>query len=122
MGLDLTLIPVDSENGTWGFGHSLIDCERRNELFEPLLELEKKKGRDVPEKFNTFRSRDDKYEESHYGPTVDTPYGDPLKCVYVKDLLPFAEHEGVRDNWKNRAVWAYLREMPPDEKIALYWH
>ncbi len=57
MGLDLVLLPFDGRE----YSHTVLDCERNNELFQEILELQKKKGRDVPEYFGTYLCRDEKY-------------------------------------------------------------
>ncbi len=121
MGLDLTLIPVDHESDGWGFGHTLLDLERRRDLFEEIQATEHYEGGAVPKYFATHISRDDKYEGPHYGDTQETPYGKPLLRVSARSLLFHKHHEGVRDNARNRAVWAYLSELSPGTKIALYW-
>ncbi len=38
------------------------------------------------------------------------------------DLLKLSEHSAVLDNWQNKAVWAYLANMPATWPIVLYWH
>ena len=119
MGLDLNLLPFDGDMGSMNFSHTVLDCERRSQLFE---ELEGLPAVRVPEDFNTYLCKDDEYEESHYGNTQDTPYGEPLTYVLAEQLVPFASHEGVENHFKNRAIWAYLKELPPRTKVALYWH
>lgn len=121
MGLDLTLMPFYANDPTCSLAHTMIDCERRRDLFDAILPIEEKRGRDVPADFRTFRSREDD-QDSHYGLTIETPYGERLKYVRAIDLMPLASHEGVTDNPLNRAAWAYLKELPGTWPIALYWH
>lgn len=120
MGLDLQLLPVSNRLSSqdW-FSHTVLDCERRRGLFEAIQEL---RGERVPETFHTYVSRDAEYEESHYGNTQTTSYDEPLKHVSVRELLFFASHEGVKDNPLNSAIWAYLSELPPEMRVALYWY
>lgn len=118
MGLDLRLLPFDADVDVVTFSHTILSCERRRELFEELLKLP---SVEVPERFYSFTSREASCGESHYGVTRDTPYGEPLDYVRVKDLLAYSDHEGVTDNGKNRAIWAYLKCLPPENKVALYW-
>lgn len=116
MGLDLYLLPFDEGSV---FSHTLLSCERRRDLFEVIM------GRlsetPVPDTFYTYLSREDD-QDSHYGITTETPYGEPLGWVLASRLLEFAAHEGVRDNFTNRAIWAYLAELPSKTRVALYWH
>ena len=117
MGLDLALLPFDADEGIH-FSHTVLKCERRIELFEEIMKLPSTR---VPENFTTLL-RDDEYQETHYGNTQETPYGDPLTFMEVENLLRFSEHEGVQNHFKNRAIWAYLAYLPPRTKVALYWH
>jgi len=75
----------------------------------------------VPDDFTSYISKNDKYDEPHYGKTLEDFYGEPLRYLDVKDLLQFSNHEYVLDNYKNRAVWAYLKELPEDTKIVLFF-
>lgn len=118
MGVDLRLLPFDGDH----FSQTMLDCERRRELWEPIGKIEKKVGRDVPENFNSFCGKDDGYDGTCYGRTLITPYGGKLKYVTAKDLTKLAKHEAVLDNEKNRAIWAYLACVSPGTKVALYWH
>jgi len=123
MGLDLTLLPIFTrmKSEKW-FSHSVLELNREPELFEKILEVERKVGILVPPDFDSYLSRGEGNEESHYGETCWTPYGDPVKYVRVKDLLKFRYCNEVYDYFLNRAVWAYLKELPEDIKIALFWH
>ena len=126
MGVDLKLLPIFSRmrSAIW-FSHSVIELSRQSELFEKILEVEKKVGILVPPHFDSYLSREidleTGFDETHYGITTWTPYGDPVKYVTVKDLLKFRYCNEVFDNFLNRAVWAYLNELPKDTKIALFW-
>lgn len=137
MGLDLTLLPFDCDQPMLSFSHSLLGCMRRENLFELISRLS---SQPVPENFTSYLSRDNDDQLQyfalpngvrktlaanlgpHYGRTLKTPYGQPLMWVRAKDLLTCAEHKDVRDNPKNRAVWAYLAQLDSETKIALYWH
>lgn len=122
MGVDLTLLPFDADFGDLSFAHSVLQLERRGGLWDPIVKIETARGEAVPEHFASYLSRNDDYEEAHYGVTTETPYGDRMKYVRASDLLAIGDHEGVTDNYKNRAVWAYLSALPSDTKVALYWH
>lgn len=123
MGLDLTLIPIDHDSReydtepstSWGFGHSLLQMDRDYELFKKFQRLE---SGDVPADFATFTSRDEACEEPHYGQTQETPYGKPLRCVLAGQLVSVKTEE-LSD--RNTAVMAYLKALPVNTKVALYW-
>lgn len=115
MGLDLTLLPFDGDR----FSQTALLCNRRRELFEEIIKLPAVK---VPKGFNSYLSREGEYEESHYGVTTETPYGEALTFVEVESLTGYRDHPAVIDNALNRAVWAYLGCLEPRTKVALFWH
>lgn len=117
MGVDLSLLPFDAEHPGLAFSHSILQLERRRELW-PLIEAMELDI--VPNGFTSFLGRQANGEHG-YGETIKTPYGTPLKYTRVGKLVSIAHHDAVRDNPKNRAVWAYLMELPIDTKVALYW-
>lgn len=119
MGLDLTLLPFDGDHGDFCFSHTLLDCGRRRDLFDAIMETLHEVP--VPDGFQSYMSRDGD-RDSHYGVTTTTPYGQPLGWVRAADLAQFSAHADVLDNYKNKAVWAYLGHLPPRTKVALYWH
>ena len=69
------------------------------------------------------------FEECHYGETTIDPYGDPIVYVFVKDLLELEElhREYYKDEEqhinkeKALATMAYIKTLPKNRKIALYW-
>lgn len=112
MGVDLTLIPVDCEMDNLNFGHSKLSLERRRELWDAIIEAKIAKPFGKP--FSCYAG------ESYSEETEDC-YGQSLTYALVNDLLKLFDHEGVVDNYTNRAIWAYLRELPANNKIILYW-
>jgi len=116
MGLDLKLLPVCGKD--LDYSHVVLDMVRCKELFEALMQLP---SRDILPTFDTFLCRDGEYEEEHYGNTQEDAYGERLQMVAVRELLRFVDHPGVYEEPQNRAVWAYLRELPEESMIALYW-
>lgn len=119
MGLDLTLLPFDCDQGDFCFSHTMLDCERRRDLFEAIME--RLHETPVPGGFQSFMGRTED-GDTRYGATTKTPYGEPLGWVQAGDLVKIGPHVGVVDNHLNRAIWAYLKELPYQTKIALYWH
>jgi hypothetical protein len=119
MGLDLSLLPFDCDHEDFAFSHTMLDCDRDDELFDALQALPSLR---VIPNFTSFRCRDDD-GDSHYGPTTVTPYGEPLTYVKTKDLLHHAAL-AVRNKGygKNKAIWAYLACLDPQTKVALFWH
>ena len=114
MGLDLTLLPFADDT----YSHTVLSCRRDSPLFDFIETLP---SLDVPPNFNSYLSRDDKYEESHYGLTIKDAYGEQLKYTTVKELLSMSSEFANNLSNKNKAVLAYLACLPNETKVALYW-
>ncbi len=114
MGLHLTLLPF------WGndFSDTVLHCVDRCNLFEEIQKLPTER---VPQYFESHLSREKDIETTHYGDTQSDGYGDTLNAVTVLQLLSLASHEAVLDNFVNRAIWAYIKELPSETKVAIYW-
>lgn len=117
MGVDLTLMPLLAKD--YWCAHELIRVERDRSLWGPIDALPQT---DVPEPLHCYLAKHPHDGETSYGSIATTPYGDPIKYTTAGDLVGLKSEQGVRDNWKNRAVWAYLEQMPPEWQIALWWH
>lgn len=120
MGMDLTLLPA--YNQRVDFSHDLLDFHRDYELFDKITEKSKQFGIQVKEGgIYSFYSRNDDYEEPHYGSTEDDPYGDKLKYITANHLKDSVK-DFKTDSWKNRAIIAFINELPDDLQVYLYWH
>lgn len=125
MALSLTLLPFEADTERISFSQTLLRCQDDRELFEAVLEIEAKHGQPVPADFHTYFHQADLDAPSTYGPVNETPYGDPLLYVRVRDLLALEGHPRLtgQDAYReNRAAWAYLGELRRDTKVALYWN
>lgn len=116
MGVELNLLPLYINN-SW-LSHQIIAIGKEYDLFDKINKLPQS---EIPEALSCYLARD-KEGETHYGYIMEDPYGNKLKWVTVGDLLSLKDSDSVKDNWKVRAAWAYLAEMPSDWKIVLYWH
>lgn len=115
MGLDLRLLVFYDE--ILDFSQDILSLNRRLKLFEKIIELEQRKGKKVSEKFRSFLGK------NGYGKTIKTGTGSPLNYVLVEDLLEcFDENAEYIKDWKNKAIWNYLKECPKNWKISLYWY
>lgn len=131
MGLDLTLLPIEPIDlkSPPMFSQTVLQLIRSDNLFFKISEIEQKKGTPVPKGFNTFLCREDVkneegeiiFDETHYGETLTTNYGDPLYYIIIKDLLQLSNHVSVIGNYTNKAVWGYLENSLPERRIALMW-
>lgn len=118
MGVDLTLLPF--REGSF-YSHSLLELSGDNKLWVLIDPIEAKFGEKLPAEFHSYLGEDE-HGESCYGITTKHPYGGYVKCMKVKHLLLIKDHEIIQNNRLNRAVWAYLAELPDGWNVALYWH
>jgi hypothetical protein len=116
MGVDLQLLPLLQPN-YWA-AHDLIRVGQDTDLFKQIEALPQL-GILAPVACYLARNKED---ETVYGEIENSPYGLRLTFTRAADLLTLKDHEAVRTLWRNRAVWAYLEQMPADWPIILYWH
>lgn len=122
MGVDLKLLVVDGNCGSWGYAHTMMEFGRNYEAFDKIKEHCQPQAR--PEfKLSSYASRvpDGKMEgEACYGDVTETPYGEPITYVYANKIV-----EALKDTklyqWQIAAV-AYLNTLPPETLVGLYWH
>ena len=117
MGVDLRLLPLLSKD--FWCAHEVWSCERRRDLWDEVLKLPQQP---IPEKLSCYLARHPIDGETCYGDIEEDPYGCRPHYTTAGDLLTLKDNHEVRDNWKNRAIWAALGEMPADWPIVLYWH
>lgn len=115
MGIDLRLMPLLTP-GLW-VSQEHIDLERRSELWP---EIEALAAWDIPVSLSCFMAKD-RHGECCYGERATDQYGEHLQWTMAGNLVPLHAHEGVQDNWRNRAAWAYLAHMPVNYPVVLYW-
>lgn len=121
MGIDCTLIPVECEKDGWGYGHSIVSLSRDYDFWDKLRSLPD--AGPVPADFNTFYGTvpDGSLKGEHgYGKTEKDPYGSPLRCVRAGDIAKMKRLK--RYAQRNKAALAYCAKLPPEQRIALYWH
>lgn len=116
MGVDLKLLPLLAED--FWCAHEVLFVERRRELWDDVLALPQQP---IPGKLSCYFARDSR-GECCYGDITTDPYGGALHYTTAGALATLAGHESVQDNWKNKAIWASLAEMPEDWPIVLYWN
>lgn len=116
MGVDLKLLPLIGAD-YWA-AHDMIEIERRRELWPAIEALPQA---NIPKPLSCFLARSEGGDHC-YGEAETTPYGDRMKYTTAGDLLTLKDLPAVNDHWRNKAVWAYLAQMPAQWPIVLYWH
>lgn len=116
MGVDLTLLPLIGPD-FWA-AQEMLRVERRPELWDNVNALPQKP---IPKPLSCYLARDPKYGETIYGDIETDPYGGRPTYTTAGALYKLKDHKAVQDNWKNRAIWAFLEKLPADWPIVLYW-
>lgn len=115
MGIDVTFLPIEHESKDLCYSHTLLPLERRYDLQDEIRRLE---PRILGRKISSYVGRD-KEGEVCYGDTDSDCYGDALTYLTSGELLLV---DSATVEYKNKAIWAYLRELPADTKIVIYWN
>lgn len=115
------LLPITVDSMESGLAHTTLEVTRRRELWPLIHSLP---SQPVPTRFETLVSNE---VHNHWniwmqGNTQVDAYGGKVLCVLVKDLLLLGNHPCVIDDFLNRAVWAYLGQLPDTMRVAIYWY
>jgi hypothetical protein len=112
VGVYLRLLPFDADSDDLHFSHTVLNVRRDEDLWDAV---ERTGQFPVPDDFNSFLCRNqEECEATHYGNTVETPYGERLTYTLAKNLKGIA--------FKPDAVAAYINALDDDVKVALYWY
>ncbi|RDY57699.1 hypothetical protein [Flagellimonas nanhaiensis] len=119
MALLLTLLPQFDNAGN--YSNDVLQMEHDEVFFEQLIELEQKEGNEVTIPFQSFMGNGGATMKYMHGETLKSDYGDNLKYVSaIKLKLLMSNYQPF--SWHNRAVRAFVLQLPDDLKIWLYWH
>lgn len=121
MSLQLTICPSAFKGRESTY--SLLAFTMRNNELNPIKLLDETRGRDVGKQGVWTHFADGKTEDDEriYGPTFETPYGKPIRNVLCGELVETMEKMNIQ-GWNDKAIYAYLKELPDDLEIWLYWH
>jgi hypothetical protein len=120
MGLDLNLL-VSYSTSSPDFANTLISCGRDGKLFDIIDETSKKYGIEIDNPITSYTGSSEYYDDVCFGDTYKTPYGDVIKGVkskYLKDAL--RDYQPM--SYANRAAISFIKELPDELIIYLYWH
>lgn len=114
MGIDLRLIIVRDRHREWWLERNTLDLDRDYALHHRIKEAETPKQ--LPQ--NVTLSVYD--EERGLCTTKDDSYGEPLTWIESKAFgsVPIVTEYS---NW-NRAVITFLKMLPRDIAVVLWWH
>lgn len=121
MGVDLHLLvftfPCYTDDAE---ARTVLRLERARKLFKDISEFSEAKGVVVPGTFCSY-FKNMNSAEPKWGKTLVDIYGRPIKTLTAGELMGFAGHPDVTDSFHNRAAWAYLSQLPPEVRVALWW-
>lgn len=113
MSLFLRLLPIEDINESITNSGNFLNCEKDYHLFEQIDQLA---ASPVPRNFQTYFDKENGYV---FGTVINDAFGEELNFVFVKDLLKCKPNSKSQTN---RAIWSYLKQLPSEGKIALYWN
>ncbi len=113
MGLQLRLLPIEGIKEEIKGSGNFLNCEKDKVLFEQIEQIN---ASTVPSDFQAYHDTEEGFV---YGSLTKDAYGTELNYVFVKELLKFKPNS---ESQTNKAIWAYLKQLPPEGKIALYWN
>ena len=98
-----------------------MDVYLSDEIDSAFEAIEKQEGRDVPENFHCYLSSHEQVGNC-YGVLTKTPYGDNLKYIKAKHLGEIPKLLETDGSNYNKSVGAFLKNLPPEAYIVLYWY
>lgn len=117
MGLDLTLCPYDWSDGfgdnVWWLTYTRIGLRGGARAFAEQLEASQ-----LPVHLLPPGAQVEWYGDEGLKKTREDPYGEPLTFMRAGDLVKLEMPPSKR--WA--AAWAYLKALPPETPILLWWH
>lgn len=124
MGVDLTLMPMNgtTAEGKARFPHAKIPLDRDRSLW---VRIEQSK---IERPWGSLLSGH--HDEEGYTETAETPYGTPLTVVHAGQIrsilsdylddLAANKSTGWEPRW-TLAACSYLRQLPADTEVVLWW-
>ena len=114
MGVDLTLVPVVYPNVDWILAYTRIEMRGRwYGLWECLTKLSKPLNHEISW-----------YGDEGIKKESETPYGKPLTWVTAEQFIKAVKIAKCKKDMVDldKAAVAYVRALPPDMKIILWFH
>lgn len=107
MGVDLKVLPVRKGKD---MAHSVVSFNRDKKLFTEIDEIEELNGIPIEKPIWS-------YFGDEYSCTINTAYGKVMKRLEPSDFLDLASNYSY-----NNSILLFLRSLPSDYEILLYWH
>ena len=111
MGLSLTLLPERHSNAHWFLAYSRL----------PLMDMSWDFGRVISNASSPLRQKIDIYGDDGIESVMDDCYGDPLTYIHADTMAKLLEEMPSEIPW-DIAVLAFVKALPKDTRIVLWWH
>lgn len=117
MPLRLKLLP--EYNRGENISLDVLEMDFDEVLFEKIIALEQSVGITARKPIESYLSQISAFHSSTYGPTLKTPYGDNLKGLPALNLKEVSKHK--HSNWRNKACFGFVKQLPDNLIIWLFW-
>jgi len=110
MSVDLRIFP--QYQPCESFSHDVISLETEEELFSLIEQAERQNGQAVGREGIRFLS---------HSKMRETTYGEVIQGVQAYQLKQVVSNY-QSSHWKNKAFLAFLKELPDELELWIYWH
>lgn len=107
MGVDLSVLPIKKRTNN---AQSVLSFQRDSALFEEIERIEKSNG--TPLEKAVWGNFGDKYSSQ-----IRNPYLSTITRLEPSDFLDVFSNYSI-----NNSILSFLRSLPSDYEILLYWH
>jgi hypothetical protein len=115
MGVDLTLLPIRYDHQTWWLAYDRIRFTGNYELHRRIRDVEScAMSSPVAPKVLQW------YGDNGIEDATTDRYGDPLRVVFAADLSKIELPDDIT-GW-TRATFEFVKSLPGDTKLVLWWH
>ena len=125
MGLDLTVCLISYPNTWWWLGNNRLSFDRCYYLFEQIMNRGRQEPEDKIEQVCQPKPlppdvKFDWYGDEGIEEEKTDPYGDPLTFCYAHEFNEIKTDENIGP-WNN-AILIFLKSLPPNTPVVLWWH
>jgi hypothetical protein len=113
----LRLVPIEYSTDSICYGFTVLETDFQIDLMDAIQRLSDEPVSQIFESFLLIKGN--QYQR---GVTLFDAHGNSLKSVLCHDLCELSTHKGVLQFQRNRAVWAYLKQLEPESKVVLFWY
>lgn len=119
MSVNLKILPqYDDESN---FSRDVLQLVHEYDLFDLIVSLEHGEGDTISRPFGSHVGSKSAFERYCYGDTEKSAFDDTIKEIVAIEFK-VAIQEYKSEYWRNRAVLAFIKQLPDNIRLWLYWH